>query len=338
VKWPPRIQEWLDHPRVARARPWLAPLGAMLVVALMLAPGLVDRNTAPPLPQKQPPAPIAYVLPPPAPVVDPPQEAVNPPPSEPPADAPAPDLASRFDCVIEPAEIVELGSPVAGVVQTLHVERGDFVHAGTAVAELESTVERAAVELARARSQMQGALRSREASFALGKRRNDRVNRLFENNTLSLDLRDQAETEAKIAELQLLDIQEHRRLAALELDQALALLRRRTIRSPISGVVVSREMAAGEVVVDERTILTVAQIDPLRVEVILPSALYGTVADGMRAAVEPELGDQVHIAAVDVVDRVIDAASGTFGVRLELPNPDHTIPGGLHCQVRFLAP
>ena len=78
-------------------------------------------------------------------------------------------------------------------------------------------------------------------------------------------------------------------------------------------------------------------IDPLRVEVILPSAFYGTIAEGQRAAVEPEFGDTVHIAQVEIVDRVIDAASGTFGVRLELPNPEQAIPGGLHCQVRFLA-
>ena len=36
-----------------------------------------------------------------------------------------------------------------------------------------------------------------------------------------------------------------------------------------------------------------------------------------------------------VIDRVIDAASGTFSVFLELPNPEHTIPGGLRCRVRF---
>ena len=58
----------------------------------------------------------------------------------------------------------------------------------------------------------------------------------------------------------------------------------------------------------------------------------------MRAAVAPEIGnDQVYLAAVTIVDRVIDAASGTFGVRLELPNPDQSIPGGLHCRVHFLS-
>jgi hypothetical protein len=57
----------------------------------------------------------------------------------------------------------------------------------------------------------------------------------------------------------------------------------------------------------------------------------------MKAAVVPEVpGDQVHVATVGIVDRVIDAASGSFGVQLELPNPEHRIPGGLRCRVRFL--
>ncbi|MFN0162035.1 MAG: hypothetical protein ACKVQQ_12450, partial [Burkholderiales bacterium] len=33
------------------------------------------------------------------------------------------------------------------------------------------------------------------------------------------------------------------------------------------------------------------------------------------------------------VDRVIDAASSTFRVRLELPNPDAKLPAGLRCKV-----
>ena len=38
---------------------------------------------------------------------------------------------------------------------------------------------------------------------------------------------------------------------------------------------------------------------------------------------------------VIVVDRVFDAASGTFRVRADLPNPDLALPGGLRCQVQF---
>jgi multidrug efflux pump subunit AcrA (membrane-fusion protein) len=95
-------------------------------------------------------------------------------------------------------------------------------------------------------------------------------------------------------------------------------------------------MSPGEVV-DEETILRIARIDPLWVETLLPASEFGQVSVGMRATVTPEVpGDEVHTAQVVMVDRVIDPASGTFSVRLELPNPEHVIPSGLHCQARFL--
>jgi hypothetical protein len=72
------------------------------------------------------------------------------------------------------------------------------------------------------------------------------------------------------------------------------------------------------------------------VEVIVPAQMFGKISPGMTATVVPELlayGEQT--ATVTVVDKVIDAASSTFGVRLELPNPDQQIPSGLKCLVRF---
>jgi multidrug efflux pump subunit AcrA (membrane-fusion protein) len=42
-----------------------------------------------------------------------------------------------------------------------------------------------------------------------------------------------------------------------------------------------------------------------------------------------------HVATVKIVDKVIDAASGTFVARLELPNPTNALPGGLRCTAEF---
>ncbi len=44
---------------------------------------------------------------------------------------------------------------------------------------------------------------------------------------------------------------------------------------------------------------------------------------------------EVRPATVIVVDRVIDAASNSFRVRLELPNPDNALPPGLRCKLEF---
>ena len=84
-----------------------------------------------------------------------------------------------------------------------------------------------------------------------------------------------------------------------------------------------------------KPILKIAQIIPLRVEVVLPIDVYGKLNVGMQATVAPEkLGGQ-YAATIKVVDKVVDAASGTFGVQLELPNRDGKLPGGIRCQVEF---
>jgi RND family efflux transporter MFP subunit len=244
--------------------------------------------------------------------------------------------SATLDCIIEPFRVVAIGSPVTGLIEEVHVERGDSVEEDQVLVELESTVERAAVDLARARSEMSGELRAREASLALGRRNKERAEKLFERDALSYELRDTVETEAEVARLEVQQAREDKRLAALQLEQALAVLQRRTLKSPISGVVVERLMHRGERV-EEEPILRIAQIDPLRVEVILPAALFDTVRPGMRVTVVPEFpGDRVHVATVAIVDRIIDAASGTFGARLDLPNPDGAIAAGLHCQAQFL--
>jgi multidrug efflux pump subunit AcrA (membrane-fusion protein) len=100
-------------------------------------------------------------------------------------------------------------------------------------------------------------------------------------------------------------------------------------------VVVERYVSPGEYV-NSQPLLRVAQIDPLRVEVIVPAQIFGRIIPGMTAIIVPELpeyGEQT--ATVTIVDKVIDAASSTFGVRLELPNAEQQMPSGLRCLVRF---
>ena len=65
-------------------------------------------------------------------------------------------------------------------------------------------------------------------------------------------------------------------------------------------------------------------------------AYYGGIKKGTTAVVRPEepVGGE-HEAKVVIVDQVIDAASGTFGVRLSLPNSKRKVPAGLKCIVTF---
>jgi hypothetical protein len=64
---------------------------------------------------------------------------------------------------------------------------------------------------------------------------------------------------------------------------------------------------------------------------------FGTIKVGQSAIVYPESPmDGQYPAKVTIVDGVADAASGTFRVRLGLPNEDYALPSGLKCRVSFL--
>jgi multidrug efflux pump subunit AcrA (membrane-fusion protein) len=191
------------------------------------------------------------------------------------------------------------------------------------------------MELARARAEMEATIRSKKAQLDFLLRKNQQNEELFQKGAVPFTQKDEAETNRILAEQGLLEALENKRLADLELKRATEVFNRMTIRSPIQGVVVERFLSPGEYI-ENQSIMKIAQIDPLNVEVIVPVARFASIKVGMRAKVIPEapIADQ-YMAEVKIVDRVIDAASGTFGVRLELPNPSYRIPAGLKCKVIF---
>jgi RND family efflux transporter MFP subunit len=239
------------------------------------------------------------------------------------------------DCVIEPHTVVDLASAVEGIVESVEVARGDLVERDQVLVRLDAGVERAAVDYARARAAASAQVRAGEANASFAQRRAGRVGVLYEQKVVSSDQMDEAATQTRLTRAQAEQAGENQRLAQLELRQAQENLARHIIRSPIRGVVVQDYLSPGESVKD-KPILRLAEIDPLRVEVIVPVAYFGAIVPGQSATVRPEAPREGNFQAkVSIVDRVADAASGTFRVRLSLPNADYSLPSGLKCRVEF---
>lgn len=243
-----------------------------------------------------------------------------------------------LDCLLEPNRVVDVATAVRGVLDEVLVERGDLVEAGQVLARLDSKVEQAAFELARARGQAGAAVSAEQASLELASRRNERISSLYSQKVVSTDQYDEARIAARLREMQLQQARENQYLAQLEARQAQAVLDRHIVRSPVPGVVVQRFLSAGESA-EDRPIVRIAEIRTLRAETIVPVAQFGSIQPGQRAVIVPEAPLTGHyLGAVSVVDRVADAASGTFRARVQIDNPDHALPSGLRCSVRFLAP
>ncbi len=241
-----------------------------------------------------------------------------------------------FDCVIEPEQVVKLASQATGLITRLDVDRGDRVRRGQVLGTLSDEVERANLALARARATNDHDIAAGQARLAFLQRKYGRASQLATGNLVSRNTSDEAEAEMKVAENQLRLAVLNREVAQLEVAQAEALLRQRALTSPIDGVVMERLLRPGEFRHDQSPVFTLAQTDPLRVEVFVPAAFHGRIRPGMVGEVMPEVGAGGPLAAeVVVVDPVMDAASGTFGVRLRLANADQALPAGIRCSVRF---
>jgi RND family efflux transporter MFP subunit len=242
-----------------------------------------------------------------------------------------------YDCIAEARQLVDIRTPVEGLIEKDSVERADPVKKGQVLVTLESGPERAALAIARSKAGMAGPVEAAQARVQFAKSKEKRQEELFRQNFVSSSALDEARTERKLAESELHVAVENQKLAELEVRRAEELLNMRTIRSPLDGVVVQRYLKAGEFANSnvKDPILKLAQVDPLNVEVVLPASLYGKIKKGDAASVIPETPGTTFSARVSVVDRLIDAASGTFGVRLELHNPNNVIPAGAKCRVRF---
>jgi RND family efflux transporter MFP subunit len=246
------------------------------------------------------------------------------------------DELSGFDCLIEPNALIRVSTREVGIIETLAADRGDVVSKGQELAQLESGVEIIAVELARARANMRGTVDSRRAAVSYRGRQADRVKELYKNKAASFTEQDQAVTDLLLAKKELQDVTETMKLAEIELRRAEQALAMRTIKSPVDGMVVQRLLLPGESV-ENKPIIAIAAVHPLNVEVILPVQLMNRVRKGMKAEVLAQMpGATPRQATITVADRLVDAASNTFGVRLELPNEDYSVPGGIRCDIRFL--
>lgn len=241
-----------------------------------------------------------------------------------------------FDCVIKPREIVQLGSATEGVLIARDVERGAIVKAGQVVARLEDTSQKLAVGLAKLSAERDVEISSRKAAAAFREAELARISDLASRNLTPQIEAERAALELELARFAVEAAVKDRAVAKVELDLTEAALDRRTIKSSVEGVVIETNAAPGDYVTAQTTILTLAKLDVLNVEVFLPTALFGLPVEGATATVTPEdpIGG-AYEATIETVDRVFDAASGTFGVRLTLENDGYALPAGLRCRVSF---
>lgn len=239
-------------------------------------------------------------------------------------------------CLIQPDSEADVGSPVVGVVESIRVERGDRVRKGQVLAKLRSRVEAASLRVARTRAEADADVKAARANYLYLRQEYVRAEDLYKQNFISKAALEKSRAEMDVAREKLEQAKKQRDVWKREVELAKAQLELRAIRAPFSGMIAERHVSVGERIEDQ-PMFRITRVDPLRVEIVVPAGLFGTIKKGMDVRVTPDLPNIDPLdAKVILVDEFVDAASNTFRVRASLPNSEGKIPYGSRCTAKLI--
>jgi membrane fusion protein (multidrug efflux system) len=225
-----------------------------------------------------------------------------------PVAAPQPEPDSGSVTFLAAAHDVEVFARSEGVVTVLDVEEGRRVRAGARLAQIEDEAQRFTLQ------EREAELHSAEAAF-------QRAQKLHADKMLS--------------EQQFIEARSEYETARARRDRARLDLERCAVRAPFAGVVALRMVQPGQMVKEGALMFRVSDPDTLRAELLLPEEELGRVRVGQRVTLFPRVGGAPAEARVTRVNPVVDAASGTFRVVIDLDNRRAGLPPGISVRCRF---
>lgn len=242
--------------------------------------------------------------------------------------------------ITEPSENLELGFYLPGVILEAPAKQGDVVKKGQLLVKQDDSVEQA--ELIVRLQEMQEALlqiTASEKDYENKKVAFVRQEGLMKKGNTARSEYETAKLEMEIAEVRAQLSKETLKKAEAQIQEIRARLTFREIRSPVDGIVRRIDAGVGENTDTQKPAIYVVKNDPLWVKVDLESQKAKALKLGNVTELQVRYdGEQEwQPARIFYFDPVVDAASDTQTIRLEMPNPKG-YPSGLQVFVKLPEP
>lgn len=238
------------------------------------------------------------------------------------------DAVSPIEGFTEPYADIDLAASEMGILGEVLVKDGDVVSNGDLLAKLNDDVLMASLDVAKSAMSATGELQSAQAQLDLKQVEAKKLAELFDRNHASQKEIDRVAGEVRIATSRLLSVKEDLAVRKLEYARIEAQIKQRQIRSTIDGVVVDVRKDKGEFVSpSDPVVARVVQLDPLLVVFSVPNAYRKDVQKNQQVSMKI-VGTGLAEGTVEHVSPTADASSGTFKVKVRLPNPGHRWHGG----------
>lgn len=235
------------------------------------------------------------------------------------------------------AATVEVAPKVSGRLAAVNMRLGDPVARGQVIARIEDSEIQEQVKQAEASFEVAAAtVRQREADLKFAETSLERSRNLYTRQLLPKQTLDDSEARYQSAQAQIDLARAQFTQARSRLDELRLTLGNTAILSPVDGFIGKRHLDPGAYVTSNSPVASVVDIRLVRLVVNLVERDLRRVARGAVGEVEvdafPNETFQGHVARIAPV---LDPATRTAEMEIEITNPDFRLKPGMYARVRL---
>lgn len=238
---------------------------------------------------------------------------------------------------LKPKESVDVMARAQGRLDKVLFQVGDRVRGGQLIAELDDDEIEQRVRRAEAAIQVSAAgVAQRQAELANVKANLGRSQQLFDEGLLSPQEFEQQKTSVAMIEAQLQLAAAQREQAEAELSELRIQLEQTKIYAPMSGVVAVRHLDPGALVNPNSPILTIVNLAVMVTQGNVPERNVGKLRVGNIAEVRVDaIPDQVFRGRVARIAPVLDAATRSALIEIDIANPNHVLKAEMFARINL---
>ena len=232
---------------------------------------------------------------------------------------------------------VETTPKVNGRLQTVSVRLGDRVSRGQQLAKIEDRELLEQIKQAEASFAVAAAtIRQRDADLGAARTNLDRSRNLYDRQLLPRQTFDDAEARYQAAQAQLDLAQAQHQQSQARIDELKIDLSNTVITSPVNGFIGKRTLDEGAWVTPNSVFLSVVDISSVRIVANVVERDLRRISMGLAARVEVDaFPGEKFTGRVANIAPVLDPATRTAQVEVEIPNSDFRLKPGMYARVYF---
>lgn len=207
---------------------------------------------------------------------------------------------------------ITLTSEVAGTVEKILFQPGQSVDEGKLLVQLESSIEKASLDQAK-------------AQLELSQKDADRTRELFRKKAIAQSDLDRANSELDAAKA--------------SLAHAEAALAKKSLRAPFSGKLGIRQISLGQYITAGTPIVSLQSVDPLYADFSLPQKYNSSIATGLKVRLKIDALDQEHVeGTITAINPEVDPKTRNLRLQATIENPSGKISPGMFAAVEVVMP